>query len=175
MGVVIEAPRIGHRRLQRILAGMAEGRMADIVGEAERLGQILVEAERAGDGPADLRDLEAVGQADPIMIAVGRDEDLGLVPQPAERDGVDDPVAVALEGVARAAARPIVLGVTTTRAGQRIRREMSERTPWRASAPGRWSGRSRCGRGRWPTWCWWRRCARCGCWWRRRGCSRCGC
>jgi hypothetical protein len=62
------------------------------------------------------------------MIAVGRDEDLRLVPQPAERDGVDDPVAVALEGVARPTARPIVLGVTTTSTGQRIRRETSERT-----------------------------------------------
>ena len=102
VGIVIEAAGIGHRRLQRVLAGMAEGRMADIVGEAERLGQILVEAERAGHGPADLRDFEAVGQADPEMVAVGRDEDLGLVAQAPERDRMDDPVAVALEGVARA-------------------------------------------------------------------------
>jgi hypothetical protein len=75
---------------------MAEGRMADIVGEAERFGQVLVEPERAGDGPPDLRDLQAVGQADAIMVAVGRDEDLGLVPEPPERDGMDDQVAVAL-------------------------------------------------------------------------------
>ena len=85
--------------------------MADIVGEAERLGQILVEAERARDGPADLRDFEAVGEPDPEMIAVGRDEDLGLVPQPAERDRMDDPVAVALEGVARAPVGALVFGV----------------------------------------------------------------
>ena len=80
VGIVIEAAGRRHRRLKHVLAGMAEGRVADIVGEAERLGQILVEAERAGDGPADLRDFEAVGEPDPEMIAVGRDEDLGLVP-----------------------------------------------------------------------------------------------
>jgi hypothetical protein len=80
---------------------VAEGRVADVVGEAQGLGQILVEAERAGGGSADLRDLEAVGEADPEMVAVRGDEDLGLVAEPAERDGMDDPVAVALKGVAR--------------------------------------------------------------------------
>ena len=103
MGIVVEAAGLRHRRLEHVLAGMAEGRMADIVGEAERLGQILVEAERARHRPADLRDLEAVGEPDPEMVAVGRDEDLGLVPEAPERDRMDDPVAVALEGVARAA------------------------------------------------------------------------
>ena len=82
---MVEAAGLRHRRLERILAGMAERRMAEIVGEAQRLGQILVEPERAGDRPADLRDFEAVGQADAEMIAVGRDEDLGLVAEPAER------------------------------------------------------------------------------------------
>ena len=61
--VMIEAPRPGHRGVQRILAGMAERRMAEIVREGERLGEILVEAERARDRPRDLRDLQAVGQA----------------------------------------------------------------------------------------------------------------
>jgi hypothetical protein len=38
------------------------------------------------------------------MVAVGRDENLSLVAEASERNGVDDPVAVALKGVARAAA-----------------------------------------------------------------------
>ena len=120
MGVVVEPAGVGERRGQRVLAGMAERRMAEVVGEAQRLGQILVEAERAGDGPADLRDFEAVGQADPEMVAVGSDEHLGLVAQAAEGDRVDDPVAVALEDVARA-----------TRAGVMFRME-----PGRAIAAG---------------------------------------
>jgi hypothetical protein len=35
------------------------------------------------------------------MVAIGRDEHLRLVAQAPERDGVDDPIAVALENVAR--------------------------------------------------------------------------
>jgi hypothetical protein len=42
------------------------------------------------------------------MVTVGSNEHLRLVPQAAESDGVDDPVAVALEQVARTAGRPIL-------------------------------------------------------------------
>ena len=111
LGIVVEPAGIAQRGAQRILAGMAERRMAEVMGEAQRLGQVLVEPERAGDRAADLRDLQAVGQPDPVMIAVGRDEDLRLVAQAAEGDRVDDPVAVALEDVARAARAGIAFGV----------------------------------------------------------------
>src|SRR3546814_15903155 len=104
MSVVVEPTFIHHRRLQRILAGVAEGWMADIVREAQRLGQILVEPERSRDRPPDLRDFEAVRQPDAKMVAVGRKENLRLVTQPAETDRMADPIAIALEGV-RGAAR----------------------------------------------------------------------
>ena len=113
-------PALGHLRLQHLLAGMAEGRMADVVGEAQSLGQILVEAERPGHGAADLGDFEAVGEADPEMVAVGRDEDLGLVPEAAERDGMDDPVAVALEGVAGPPLARVRLARAAARATARV-------------------------------------------------------
>ncbi len=111
MAVVIEPAGKAECLVERILAGMAERRMAEVVGEAQRLGQILVEAERAGDGAADLRDFEAVGQADAIMVAVGRDEHLRLVAQAAEGDRMDDPVAVALKGVAGSARAAVGLGM----------------------------------------------------------------
>ena len=63
---------------------MAEGRMAEIMRKAQRLGQILVQPQRAGDHPPDLRDFEAVGQAGAVMIAIGRDEHLRLGLQPPE-------------------------------------------------------------------------------------------
>ena len=71
--------------------------------EAQRLGQILVEPERARNHAADLRDFEAMGQTGAVMVAVGRDEDLRLRFQPAEAHRMDDPVTVALERAARAA------------------------------------------------------------------------
>jgi hypothetical protein len=64
---------------------MAERRVAEVVRKAQHLGQVLVQPERAGDGPADLGDFEAVGQPDPVMVAVGRDEHLGLVAKPPEK------------------------------------------------------------------------------------------
>src|SRR3546814_13345709 len=75
MSVVVEPTFIHHRRLQRILAGVAEGWMADIVREAQRLGQILVEPERSRDRPPDLRHFEAVRQPDAKLVAVGRSEE----------------------------------------------------------------------------------------------------
>jgi hypothetical protein len=54
------------------------------------------------------------------MIAVGGDEHLRLVAQPAEGDGVDDPVAVALELGARSARARAVGGELPPAAGSRV-------------------------------------------------------
>ena len=100
--VVVEPAGVGQRGVQGILARVTEGRMAKIVSEAQRFGQVLVEPERARHCAADLRDFDAVGQADAEVIAVGCDEHLRLVAKSSESDRMDDPVAVALEDVARA-------------------------------------------------------------------------
>ena len=47
--VVVEAAELGQRLVERRLAGMAEGAVAEIVGQRDRLGQILVDA--AGPAP----------------------------------------------------------------------------------------------------------------------------
>ena len=105
LGIVIEPAVTVQRIAQRILAGVAERRMADIVCKAQRLGQVLVEPQRARDYPPDLRDFEAVGQPNPVVVAIGGDEHLGLVAQAAEGDRMDDPVAVTLERRARASSQ----------------------------------------------------------------------
>jgi hypothetical protein len=87
---------------------MAERRVPEVVRQAQCLRQILVQAERPGHRSPDLRDLEAVGEANPVVVAVGSDEHLRLVAQSPESDGVDDPVAVALEQVPRST-RPVVI------------------------------------------------------------------
>ncbi len=91
------AAALAQRRVERLLADVAEGRVAEVVAEPDRLGQVLVEAERAGDRAGDPAGLERVREPRPVVVAFGRDEDLRLVLQPAEGLGVDDPVAVALE------------------------------------------------------------------------------
>ena len=93
--VVVEAGRA--QRLEHALAGVAERRVAQIVAEGDRLGQLLVQPQHLGDGAGDLRHLEGVRQARPVVIAGRREEHLRLVLQAAERLGVDDAVAIALE------------------------------------------------------------------------------
>ena len=99
-------PAAGHVRLQRVLAEVAERRVADVVAERDRLGQRLVQPERAGQRPGDLGDLQRVGEPGDEVVAVGVQEDLRLVLEPAERLGVQDPVAVALERRPQRVLRP---------------------------------------------------------------------
>ena len=77
--------------------------MAEIVRQRQRLGEILVEAERARDRARDLLHFQGMRQPRPVMIALVENEDLGLVLEPPERGGMDDAVAVAPEIVARRA------------------------------------------------------------------------
>ena len=90
-------PRSRSDLVERLLAGVAERRMAEVVAEADRLGEILVQPQRARDAARDAGGLERVREPRAEVVALGVDEDLRLVPQPAERLRVDDAVAVALE------------------------------------------------------------------------------
>jgi hypothetical protein len=88
---------LAQRLVKRLLADVAEGRVAEVVAEPDRLGQILVQAKRPGHGAGDEAGLERVREPRAVVVALGRDEDLGLVLEPAKRLGVCDPVAVALK------------------------------------------------------------------------------
>ena len=88
------------------LAHVAEGRVPQVVPQGDRLGQVLVELERPRHRPGDPGRLERVREPGAVVVALGRDEDLGLVLEPAERLRVHDPVAVALE---RRAERRVLL------------------------------------------------------------------
>jgi hypothetical protein len=118
LGVVVEAAMGRHEPRERVLAGMAEGRVAEIVGERERLGQFRVEPERASDRARDLRHLDRMGEPRAVVVALVLDEHLRLVLEPPEGRGMDDPVTVALE------ARPegaLLLGVEPPAACRGVR------------------------------------------------------
>jgi hypothetical protein len=83
-----------------LFSSVTEGGMAEIVAEGDRLREVFVEAESTGYGTGYLHHLQGVREACPEVVAVRRDEDLGLVHEPAERLGVDNAVPVALEVVA---------------------------------------------------------------------------
>ena len=95
--VVLEAAEVAHALVERVLARVAERRVAEVVREADRLDEILVQAQRARDRAGDLRDLERVREPRAVEVALVVDEHLRLVDETAERRGVNDAVAIALE------------------------------------------------------------------------------
>ena len=105
LGIMVEAANRLHRLVQRILAGMAERRMAEVVSQRNRLDQILVKRQRPRQRPRDLRHLQAVRQPRAVMVALVIDEHLRLMDEPAERGRMHDAVAVALIDGARGAWR----------------------------------------------------------------------
>ena len=113
---MVEAAVGRHLPLQLVLAGVAERRMAEVVRQRDRLGQILVQPQRPRQRPRDLRHLQRMGQPGAVVVALVRDEDLGLLLQPPEGGGMDDPVAVALEGASGA---PIPLPGSAARGSSR--------------------------------------------------------
>src|SRR5262249_44223109 len=94
--IVLEAAELAHAIVERVLARVTERRMSQVVGEADRLDEILVQLERARDRARDLRDLERVREPRAIQIALVVHEHLRLVDEPAERGCVDHAIAVAL-------------------------------------------------------------------------------
>jgi hypothetical protein len=93
--------------IERSFSRVAERRMAEIVGEAERFRQILIEPQLAANRAGDLRHFKTVRQSRAVMVAFVEQEHLRLVGQPPEGAGVQDAVPVTLEGGARRACRLI--------------------------------------------------------------------
>ncbi len=119
--VVLEAAVGLHAGVQRVLAGVAERRMAEIVGEGDGLGQVLVEAQAARHRARDLGDLQAVGEARAEEIPFVVDEHLRLVLEPTEGAGMDDAVAVALVLAAPARRRLAVAPAAGALGARRVR------------------------------------------------------
>ena len=109
--------------VEHVLADVPERRVAEVVAEPDRLREVLVEPQRARHRARDLRRLERVGEPRAVVVALRRDEHLGLVLEPAERLAVHDPVAVALERRAQAAVLlgPLAVGRIGARGERRER------------------------------------------------------
>ena len=117
--VVIEPAEDGEAFVESALSRMAEGRVPQIMGKRQRLGEILVQPQCAGECAGDLRDLERMGEPRAVMVALVEHEHLGFVLEPAEGGRMDDAVAVAAKGAAAFAGR---LGVQPAAALLRIAR-----------------------------------------------------
>ena len=99
---------LAHDARERLLPGVAEGRVAQVVAVGGGLGQILVELQPAADRPGNARDLQRVGHARAVVVAFRSEKDLRLVHEPPEGFCVHDPVSIALIAGAHIA---VLLGI----------------------------------------------------------------
>ena len=84
--IVIEAqPMPLERLIEGPFPGMPKRRMPDVMRQRQRLGQVLVQAQRPRDGARNLRHFHSVGQPAAEMIRPAVREHLRLRPQAAER------------------------------------------------------------------------------------------
>lgn len=98
LAVVFEAAGVGHELVEGLLAFVAKGGVAKVVGEGDGFGEVFVEVEGLGEVSGDGGDFDGVGEACSEASAGAIEEDLGFVAELAEGAGVDDSVAVALVG-----------------------------------------------------------------------------
>ena len=94
---MLEAAVVAHAFVEGVLTRVTEGCVAEIVRQADGLGEGFIQRQRTRDGAADLRHLDRVGHPCPEQVTFVVDEHLSLVGQPAEGIGVNDAIAVALE------------------------------------------------------------------------------
>ncbi len=101
--IVVKAEAVGAEGfVEGFFAGMAEGRVADVVDEGEGFRELGVEAEDLGGGAGDLSNFKGVGEAaaDVIAFRGAAGEYLGFAGEAAEGAGVEDAGVVAGEGCA---------------------------------------------------------------------------
>jgi ribosomal protein L35AE/L33A len=120
-----EAAELAHQFVERRLAAVAEGRVADVVAQGQRLAEGLVERQRVADAARHLRDLQGVRQARAVVVALGIDEDLGLVHQAPETGAVHDPIAVALPAGAQVVVLLVEAAAARAGAVQRVGRQIA--------------------------------------------------
>ena len=97
--VVVEPEAVSaERAVQRLLAGMAKRRVADVMHQRQRLRQRAVQAQRRGQRARNLRHLQRVRQAAAEVVAgaVARQarKHLGLAGQAPERARMQHPRAI---------------------------------------------------------------------------------
>ena len=93
---MLESAVVAHTVIQRVLAGVTERCVTEIVRKTDRLGERLVQSQCARDRACDLRDLDRVREAGAVQVAFVIDEYLSLVNESPKGGRVDDPVAIAL-------------------------------------------------------------------------------
>src|SRR5215472_9003308 len=95
MQIMVEAlAELTHACIKLLFAGMSKRRMADVVNERKRFGQVRIHIERARHGPGNLSDLKRVRKPVPKMIGEAGGENLRFRFEAPEGARVNHTVAI---------------------------------------------------------------------------------
>ena len=76
---------------------VSKGRVTEVAGEGNGLGQVFIQAERATKGAGKGGDFDGMGETSPDMIPGSVEGELGFVLEGAKGVTMDDAFPVALE------------------------------------------------------------------------------
>ena len=89
--IALEAAVFDGDLVERAFTVVAVRRMPDVVGQPGHVDEVGIAAETDGHPPADLGDLQRVGQPGARRLALARPDHLRLVGQPAQGGAMQHP------------------------------------------------------------------------------------
>ena len=78
-------------------SNMTKRRMSKIMSQSNRLNQILIQKQRSGNRPSNLRNFQRMCQSGSVMISARRQKNLRLMFHPTEWFGMQNPIPVSLK------------------------------------------------------------------------------
>ena len=94
--IMLEAAVVLHQPIEHILPLVAKGRMTQVMGQGDRLGQIFIQSQRPRNISGDGGHLHRMRKAGAEMVAGAIKKNLRFVFEPPKCAGVDDSVAIPL-------------------------------------------------------------------------------
>ena len=121
LNIVFKAPVILQEFVQVLLARVAEGGMAEIMGISYGLAEVFIEAKGAGKGPRMLGHFQGMGKPRPVKIPFGNQKYLGFVLQILEDLGVENAIPVPLK------AGPVIVRLIAVQRPAQTQRTLSRK------------------------------------------------
>ena len=96
LSVVFEAAVDSHQLVECLFTGVTKRGVTKVVSKADRLGEVLVDSQCAGNISRNGGDFHRVCEPSAQVVAAATQENLSLAVEPPKGPGMDDSIAVAL-------------------------------------------------------------------------------
>ena len=96
LSVVFEAAVDSHQFVECLFTGVTKRGVPKVVSKADRLGEVLVDSQCAGNISRNGGDFHRVCEPCAQVVAAAAQENLSLAVEPPKGPGMDDSIAVAL-------------------------------------------------------------------------------